>query len=194
MSALAADHEAGQGWGDLVRLREEMVWPDGSRVEIIEGIVTVEPPPTNQHHAIANTVQRRLCSVLPDDRGVHQRLSLVVPSKHGMFMPDLVVIPETEVKGAGTYVPARAAELVVEVTSLRNGRHDRVSKPAAYAAAGIPLYLLIDRWAPGGPTITLYGEPAGDVYRVIQACKFGETVRIPGPFDLDIDTSAFPQD
>ncbi|KAB1140297.1 Uma2 family endonuclease [Streptomyces luteolifulvus] len=50
-----------------------------------------------------------------------------------------------------THVPAAVAELVVEVTSKSNARHDRISKPAAYAAAGIPLYLLVDRWAPKAP-------------------------------------------
>lgn len=47
-------------------------------------------------------------------------------------------------------------------------------------------------WAPGGPTVTLYGEPEGEVYRVLSAGKFGDTIRIPEPFDLDLDTSAFP--
>ncbi len=73
-----------------------------------------------------------------------------------------------------------------------NARHDRISKPAAYAAAGIPLYLLVDRWAPEGPTATLYGEPKGDVYRPLRTAKFGEAIKLPAPFDLVIDTSEFP--
>ncbi len=95
---------------------------------------------------------------------------------------------------AESHVPAALAELVVEVTSQSNARHDRVSKPAAYATAGIPLCLLVDRWAPGGPTVTLYDEPKGDVYRVLSAAKFGDPVRLPEPFDLTIDTSEFPVD
>ncbi|WP_030779131.1 Uma2 family endonuclease [Streptomyces sp. NRRL S-920] len=194
MSALTVDHDPGRDWDDLVRLREEMEWPEGSKVEIIEGVITVSPGPANRHNLVAQKVHRLLYSVLPDDWGVFQTLSVAVPSKLGMLIPDLVVIPLADVEPTQTHVPAGAAELVVEVTSPSNARHDRISKPAAYATAGIPLYLLIDRWAPGGPTITLYGEPRGDVYRVLSACKFGEPVKLPEPFDVEIDTSEFPTD
>ena len=128
----------------------------------------------------------------PEDWEIFQTLSVAVPSRLGMFIPDLVVVPTREIDGPGNYIPAAAAELVVEVTSKSNARHDRVSKPAAYAAAGIPLYLLIDRWAQGGPTVTLYGEPQGDVYRILQAGKFGDQIVLPEPFDLKLDTSVFP--
>ncbi|WP_328494360.1 Uma2 family endonuclease [Streptomyces sp. NBC_00414] len=192
MSALTVDHEPERNWDDLVRFREEMEWPEGSKVEIIEGIVTVSPTPANQHNLITAAVQRRLYAAIPHDWGIFQTLSSAVPSRLGMFIPDLVVVPTGEVDGPGNYIPAGAAELVVEVTSKSNAQHDRVSKPAAYAAAGIPLYLLVDRWAPGGPTVTLYGEPQGDVYRVLQAGKFGEQIVLPEPFDLKLDTSVFP--
>ncbi|MEU9956105.1 Uma2 family endonuclease [Streptomyces sp. NPDC050982] len=194
MSALTVGHDPEQSWDDLVRFWEEMEWPEGSKVEIIEGIVTVSPAPANQHNLITDAVQRRLYSAIPEDWGIFQTLAIAVPSRLGMFIPDLVVAPTGEVDGPGNYIPAAAAELVVEVTSKSNARHDRVSKPAADAAAGIPLYLLIDRWAEGGPTITLYGEPQGDVYRVLRAGKFGEQIVLPGPFDLKLDTSVFPID
>jgi Uma2 family endonuclease len=190
MSALTVDHEPDRSWDDLVRFWEEMEWPEGSKVEIIEGIVTVSPTPANQHNLIAAAVQRRLYSAIPEDWGIFQTLSIAVPSRLGMFIPDLVVVPTGKIDGPGNYIPAAAAELIVEVTSKSNARHDRVSKPAAYAAAGIPLYLLIDRWA--GPTVTLYGEPQGDVYRILQAGKFGDQIVLPEPFDLKLDTSVFP--
>ena len=110
-----------------------------------------------------------------------------------MFIPDLLVAPVEEIAETDTYMPAALAELVVEVTSRKNARHDRVSKPAAYASAGIPLYLLVDRWAPEGPTATLYGEPQGDVYRSLAVAKFGEPLTVPGPFDVVIDTGEFPE-
>ncbi|MGW6293798.1 hypothetical protein [Streptomyces sp. NPDC055058] len=37
---------------------EEMEWPEGSRVEIIEGIVTVSPAPAYGHNLIAARIQR----------------------------------------------------------------------------------------------------------------------------------------
>lgn len=166
MSALTVSQDPEQSWDDLVRFWEEMEWPEGSKVEIIEGIVTVSPAPAYRHNVIAESIQRRLCSVIPPDWGIFQTLAIAVPSRVGMLIPDLVVAPRRDHTESDTHIPAALAELVVEVTSKSNARDDRVSKPAAYATAGIPLYLLVDRWAPDGPTATLYGEPQGDVYRL----------------------------
>jgi Uma2 family endonuclease len=194
MSALTVSQDPDQNWDDLVRYWEEMEWPEGSKVEIIEGIITVSPAPAYRHNVIAERIQRRLYSVIPDDWGIFQTLAIAVPSRLGMLIPDLVVTPVHERPEADSHIPAALAELVVEVTSKSNARHDRVSKPAAYATADIPLYLLIDRWAPGGPTATLYGEPKGDVYRVLSAVKFGDPIKLSEPFDVTIDTGEFPVD
>ena len=192
MGALTVSHDPEQSWDDLVRFWEEMEWPEGSKVEIIEGIITVSPAPAYRHNVIAERIQRRLYSVIPEAWGVFQTLAIAVPSRLGMLIPDIVVAPVREHAESDSHIPAALAELVVEVTSKSNARHDRITKPAAYAAAGIPLYLLIDRWGPDGPTATLYGEPEGDVYRPLSTAKFGEPLKLPAPFDLVTDTGEFP--
>ncbi|MFB7332160.1 Uma2 family endonuclease [Streptomyces adustus] len=194
MSALTVSQDPEQSWDDLVRFWEEMEWPEGSKVEIIEGIITVSPAPAYRHNLIAARIQRRLYSVIPEDWEVFQTLAIAVPSRLGMLIPDIVVAPVREGADTDTHIPAALAELVVEVTSKSNSRHDRISKPAAYATAGIPLYLLVDRWAPEGPAATLYGDPKGDVYRPLSTVKFGEALKLPAPFDLVIDTGEFPVD
>lgn len=195
VSALTVDYDPGQSWDDLVRLWEESNWPEGCRVEIIEGIITVSPAPANRHNSIAAKVHRALLGVIPEDWNPHQTLGVAIPSRLGLYIPDLVVVPDAVVDlEPGNFVPASAAELVVEITSKANAVHDRVTKAAGYAAAGVPLYLLIDRWAPAGPTATLYGEPKGDVYRVLHTAKFGEVIRLPDPFGLALDTGLFPVD
>jgi Uma2 family endonuclease len=192
VGALTVSHDPEQSWDNLVRFWEEMEWPEGSKVEIVEGIITVSPAPAYRHNVIAARIQRRLYSVIPEDWGVFQTLALAVPSRLGMLIPDLVVAPVREHAESDSHIPAAPAELVVEVTSKSNARHDRITKPAAYAAAGIPLYLLVDRWAPDGPTATLYGEPSGDVYRPLSVAKFGESLKLPAPFDVVLDTGEFP--
>ncbi|MFF5469176.1 Uma2 family endonuclease [Streptomyces achromogenes] len=194
MRALTVSHDPEQGWDGLVRFWEEMEWPEGSKVEIIEGIVTVSPAPAFRHNVIAARIQRRLYSVIPEDWEIFQTQAIAVPSRLGMSIPDLLVVPVRAYEESDSHVPAALAELVVEVTSKSNARHDRVSKPAAYATAGIPLYLLVDRWAPGGPTATLYGEPKGEVYRVLSAMKFGDPIKLPEPFGITLDTGEFPVD
>lgn len=194
MSALSVDPPAshGQEWDELVRLREETDAPEGCKVELIEGTVTVSPTPANSHNSIAQRVQRQLCTVLPEDWGVYQTLAVAVPSRLGMFIPDLVVAPQAALDEPGHCIPAAAALLVVEITSKSNANHDRIEKLHGYATAGVPWYLLLDSWHSGRPTATLYGLPRNAMYRVLDTVKYGEGLHIPAPFDLTIDTGAFP--
>ncbi|MEU6980033.1 MULTISPECIES: Uma2 family endonuclease [unclassified Streptomyces] len=194
MSALTVDHSShGYGWSDLVRLWEGTDAPEGCKVEIIEGIITVSPPPSNKHNYIADRIQRALYRVIPDDWGIYQTLGTTVPSRQGLFIPDLAVVPQKVLHGeGGHFVAADGAEMIVEITSPSNAATDRITKAAGYAHAGVPLYLLVDSFAPGGPTVTLYGEPKGDVYRVLSAVPFGEGIHLPAPFDLTLDTADFP--
>ncbi|MFJ3763700.1 Uma2 family endonuclease [Streptomyces sp. NPDC090082] len=194
MSALAAEAGHGQGndWDDLIRRWESMDRPAGCKVEIIEGIITVAPTPSARHNNIAYRVLRRLAAAIPEEWGVYQTQSVAIPTRLSAFIPDLLVAPLAAVDGPAHLVPAAVGELVVEVTSPSNAGTDRITKAAGYAEAGVPLYLLIDQFAPGGPTVTLYGEPKGDVYRVLSAAPFGEPIHLPAPFDLTLDTAELP--
>ncbi|MDT9688792.1 Uma2 family endonuclease [Streptomyces sp. P9(2023)] len=195
MSALAVEPEPtmGDGWDELVRICEETDAPEGCKVEIIEGIVTVSPPPANQHNSIAAKIHRRLIQRIPEDWNVYQTLGLALPEQSGMYIPDLAVVPEVAVdEEPGHFVPVAVVELVVEITSKWNANHDRIEKLRGYATAGVPLYLLVDRWHSGRPTATLYGEPKNGLYRVLDVVEFGREIRIPAPFDLTVDTSEFP--
>ena len=181
-------------WDELVWFWGQSNVSRGCRVEIIEGLVTVTPYSAQAHRGTVEHLHRRFCEVIPEDWGVYQRLTLAVPPRLGLYVPDAAVVPEGALLTTDLdFVDAGRAELVVEVTSRATARHDRVNKPAAYASAGIPLYLLVDRWAPEGPTAPLYGEPQGDVYRPLAVAKFGELLTIPAPFDLVIDTGEFPE-
>jgi Uma2 family endonuclease len=77
--------------------------------------------------------------------------------------------------------------LVLEVTSSRPDV-DRDAKRRAYAAAGIPLYLLVDRQR---EHVTLFQHPAGEDYssRIVES--FGGSLDIPEPFSLTLETADF---
>jgi Uma2 family endonuclease len=185
---------ADNAWDETVWVWQQTEVPKGCKQEVIEGLVIVTPLPSVMHSSVAERVQRRLYEVIPGDWGIYQRLGLGVPSRLGLYVPDLVVVPREEPRGRDdAFVPAGEAELVVEITSKATARNDRIPKAAGYAEAGIPLYLLIDFLASGGPTITLYGEPKGHVYRVLRACKYGAPIALPLPFDTTLDTGDFPQ-
>ncbi|MFF6907739.1 Uma2 family endonuclease [Streptomyces sp. NPDC012389] len=194
MSACAGQPapDPGHDWDDLVRIREETDAPKGCRVEIIDEIVTVSPPPSKDHHTTVALIQRRLYGVIPEDWGIYQTLGVALPVRGGIYVPDLVVLPRTAVSGPGYDVPAAEARLVVEITSRANANHDRVSKVNGYAKAGVELFLLLDPWHSGRPTATLYGEPEDGTYRVLETVEYGGRISLPEPFGLDLDTGVFP--
>ncbi|MBB5072198.1 hypothetical protein BJ969_005286 [Saccharopolyspora gloriosae] len=90
-------------------------------------------------------------------------------------------------------LPGEDALLAVEITSKSGAETDRGAKHKAYAQAGIPLYLLIDRFAPRWPTVTLFSEPDGDAYRESHAVPFGKPIELPSPFDVTLETQDFPR-
>jgi Uma2 family endonuclease len=195
MSALAAESGASEstGWDEIVRVWEETDAPEGSKVEIVEGIVTVSPPLSEEHTDTAELLHERMYGALPPDCnwGIYQTLGLTCPETGGLFVPDLCVVPRNALR-RGTRVHAGEAELVVEVTSKSNANHDRIKKAHGYAVAGVPHYLLLDAWQSGRPTATLYGEPQNGTYRVLVSVEYGERLTLPSPFKLDLDTGIFP--
>ncbi|MCF6524434.1 Uma2 family endonuclease [Streptomyces sp. JJ36] len=194
MTALPVDYrpDDGFGWDDAVRMWEDTDAPEGCKVEIIEGIVTVAPPPANAHNLTAARLQRLLYRTLPDEWEIVQTRGLSVPDSAGLYIPDLAVVPSTALEAPGNRIPAGEARLVVEITSRDNANHDRISKVHGYAQAGVELYLLLDPWHSGKPTATLFGEPEDSTYRVLDSVEFGRTLRIPEPFGLELDTGSFP--
>ncbi|MFJ9617376.1 Uma2 family endonuclease [Streptomyces noursei] len=196
MKELTVDHYpmAGHEWDALVRIWEDTEPPPGCMVEVVDGIVTVAPPRDVRQNVIAAELSRALYAVIPEDRGAYQKLAVAVPARYGLYVPNLVVAPQSALRGAGHFIPAAVAELAVEITAKTSARHDRADKRAGYASAGVPLYLLIDLWAPTEPVITLFGEPTDDAYQVLQTVKFGDELTFPVPFGLALDTGNFPVD
>ncbi|MYW68510.1 Uma2 family endonuclease [Streptomyces sp. SID8379] len=193
MSPLAVEPGPARGsdWDELVRVWEETDAPEGCKVEIIEGIVTLAPPPSEEHNDAAELVTEILWPARPEGCGIYQALGLIAADAGGLYIPDLCVVPRAALRERRR-VQAAEAELVVEITSQDNANHDRVKKAHGYAKAGVPLYLLLDPWHSGRPTATLYGEPAGGTYRVLDSVEYGEELRLPAPFAITLDINVLP--
>ena len=56
------------------------------------------------------------------------------------------------------------------------------------SAAGIPLYLLIDRQR---REVTLFGEPVRDGYTSSSAVRIGGRIKLPDPFSFTLETEGF---
>jgi Uma2 family endonuclease len=81
--------------------------------------------------------------------------------------------------------------LVAEVVSEPSIKRDREIKPALCAGAGIPLYLLIDRFTEP-QTLTFISKPGENGYARSDTVTFGCKLRLPAPIQFTIDTSMLP--
>ncbi len=81
--------------------------------------------------------------------------------------------------------------LTAEVIPPSSIQRDREVKPKACALAGIPLYLLVDRFTKP-VTISLHSEPGVNGYTKVTTVTAGEKLQLPAPFDLTLDTSSLP--
>ncbi|WP_017592037.1 Uma2 family endonuclease [Nocardiopsis potens] len=177
----------------LLRTWRELDVPDGWRAEIIGGDIRLMAPPSDPHNLIANRIHKRLAGHVPDEWGVYQTLGVHIGKIDDLYVPDVVVMPDEIVSDPEkTPNPAEEARLVVEIVSKGNAENDRKKKLWGYAHGKVPLYLLVDRWSAGGPSVTLYEQPEDGFYRRHSTVPFGEKVYLPEPIGAEIDTERFP--
>jgi Uma2 family endonuclease len=194
MSVVAYETELLDPRAQLQTFWEELDIPHGWHAEILEGTVVVTPPPAIGHNTIAAILHKRLHGLDSDDWIVFQNQAIQLMSTGDVYVPDLLVYPEHKLPREGVATPAEHALLVVEVTSPSNANHDRKRKLWGYAHGPVPLYLLVDRHVKDGPHVTLYSKPEQGAYQHMVRAPFGDTITLPEPFDLKIDTSRFPRD
>ncbi|MER7671058.1 Uma2 family endonuclease [Kitasatospora sp. NPDC096128] len=182
---------------------------DGTRVEVIGGEFVVSPAPVYAHAGIPSDIQESFLAARLADPGYPwravQAINLDLVEIGDGYIPDMVVVStETHAEKRAEdslHLHPHDLELVVEVTSSSNARHDRrpmfgrqvkPTKWSGYARTGVPYYLLVDR-DHRQLGVTLFGEPnrGEGTYEVLGEWKFGESVRLPEPFDVEISTDAW---
>jgi Uma2 family endonuclease len=163
------------------------VAPETVLLEFIDGRIEVKKMPDGDHGAIIMWLIRQCMRARPE-LDLHPEQGLVVEEyRKGRARPDGVLAPVAHFAGRGEWADADGVLMTVEITSYDTDtdRHDRHDKPAAYAAAGIPVYLLIDR---DDSTVTVHSGPERGRYRDIHRASFGERVELPGPVGIGLDT------
>ncbi|QFG25096.1 Uma2 family endonuclease [Actinomadura sp. WMMB 499] len=185
--------------------------PEGSRIEVIEGEVVVSPAPTVAHGTPLRHITRALERAAFDDPDfpwvAQQVAELDLVGLGQIFIPDLVITTEEILHAVSDADLPRLMsdeiEMAVEVTS-RNGKGDDLPPPrtdhrkqekkpnkwTGYARTEIPYYLVVDR-SPKMARTTLYSIPdqATAAYLHEESWEFGETIHLPDPFGIDIDTT-----
>ena len=96
------------------------------------------------------------------------------------LQPDVIVVDDDEIQKERL---TRTPLLVVEVLSPSSRRHDLGSKRLAYAAAGVPVYWLVD---PEPPVTLTAMALAGDDYESVAEARGEEEFLVDEPFPVSL--------
>ncbi|MEV8537584.1 Uma2 family endonuclease [Streptomyces sp. NPDC051572] len=162
----------------------------GHRVEILQGRLTVTPPPDGSHALSLTKLGRAFdrAGIVEAGHEYVQGVGLWLPA-----LPEDFAIPDFSVVDADfrdahvtkNYYAPNVFRLVVEVTSS-NWSDDLHVKVECYAQAGIPAYLVADR---KHGEVLLYTDPVDGKYSDPQHYKRGQSVPVPESVGVALDLS-----
>ncbi|WP_181802231.1 Uma2 family endonuclease [Streptomyces shenzhenensis] len=163
------------------------------RFEFLGGRIRARKGVNGNHGSLVTWLVRHWMETMPG-LGLYPSRGLKVEAcRQGRVLPDGVLAPTGHFKGHGDWSDPDGVLMTLEVTSSDPGTHtcDRVEKPRAYAEAGIPLYLLVDR---DDRRVAVHSDPdPEDGYRDIHVVRLGGKVTLPDPVGIELDTEELKQ-
>jgi Uma2 family endonuclease len=152
------------------------------RAELIAGRIIVTPPPNGDHESVISKLNVQLVRKSAVDIAISGNRGLDTP--FGNFIPDLTVAEPGSFDDEPSWGTAVGIQLLAEVTSSVSF-DDRETKRQAYAAAGVPLYLLVDR---ENQETVLFSQPDVEArdYRADIRVPFGSDLELPAPFSFTL--------
>ncbi|WP_434581821.1 Uma2 family endonuclease [Carbonactinospora thermoautotrophica] len=115
---------------------------DGNRYEVLDGALIVSPAPTYRHQVAADRLRALIAEVLPDGLEAVTATAVRLDDDTG-FIPD-VLVTDADPEQISRDIPTARVLTVMEVVSPSTRTQDRITKPARYAAAGIPCYWRVE--------------------------------------------------
>jgi Uma2 family endonuclease len=180
---------------------EELFWTldygPRHRVELLEGRIAVSPKPAYWHERVVIWLIRAFDPVC-EANGWQPTAGADLPllPTGDIVEPDYLIVKDPEAfSNERSMVPADEVLLVAEICSRSSLRADREVKPMSCAKAGIPFYVLVDRFTKP-MSLTLMSEPGSAGYvraERVTAGTGGGKLNIPAPFGMTIDASKVPE-
>lgn len=163
------------------------------RFEVLDGTLIVSPAPGYDHQEYGDNLQTLLARRYP--KGIKVRTAgnvrLLHSDENGLF-PDFVVIREGVSTKGRTWLAEEEVLCVIEIVSRGSRRLDRMTKPSAYAEAGIPFWWRVELQPfPGQlheqvPVILVHELHEG-AYRLVERLAAGQPGKIMRPFPVEFD-------
>ncbi|MFB6849448.1 Uma2 family endonuclease [Streptomyces sp. NPDC056373] len=161
--------------------------PETVRLEYINGKLEVKAMPDGNHREIFMWLLRQCLLQRPGLNLVPESGVKAEAYRKGRARTDGTLAAVDRFKGDGEWSDPDGSLMAVEITShdRDTDQRDRIDKPLGYAAADIPVYLLIDR---DNNTLTVHSEPKDGRYQQISRHPWGATVELPAPVNITLDT------
>ncbi|CAL9527229.1 Uma2 family endonuclease [Streptomyces sp. Tu 3180] len=167
---------------------EKMPVPEGYRTEIVGGHIFMTPQQDTHWEIIANLYDQ-LRTTYPRRR-VKSDVRIDHPGHLNGFAPDVTLLADGAVRDGRGLWRCEDAEFVAEVISRRTAGNDYGPKKDTYAAAGVPVHLIVD---PYTAEWHLHSVPEDGKYHV--EVGFGADVDLTGTaVGLVLGTGGFPRD
>ena len=161
-----------------------------ARVELIDGEIYLFAAPGRRHQAVVVEISRQLSNHLRGKRcKIYTGPIAVRLEKDSVVEPDIIVVCDpNKLTKAGVEGPP---DLIIEVLSPSNTRHDRFTKFMLYQRTGVPEYWIVD---PEEDTLTIH-RLVNDGYttRVYGSNDTPTVAALPG-FTMDLSTVLTDED
>jgi Uma2 family endonuclease len=154
----------------------------GRRPELIDGVIPVGPGPGPLHEAVARLLGARLQEICPPEYEISQGVAVRF-TRRRCLIPDVEVVLRSGGPRRTSWFAPRDLVIAAEIVSPASLVMDRITKPALYAAAGIPFYWRVE--TDGGIEISTYRlDLVDETYR--QTGEFRETLDLLAPWPIKI--------
>ncbi|MBU2668597.1 Uma2 family endonuclease [Actinoplanes bogorensis] len=173
LTALDAPPDGGWTVDDLETFPE-----DGVRRELLDGVLLVRPSPPVVHQQIAMRLMAALQDGGPTEYDVNQGVQIRLGPRTA-FSPDVLAVTEDAARRCGNHFFPGEVVLAIEVVAGASATMDRITKPALYAAAGIPSYWIVE--TDGRVTVRTYALD-GDAGAYRATGEFDGTLEIDDPW------------
>ncbi|MFE0188996.1 Uma2 family endonuclease [Streptomyces sp. NPDC058989] len=170
--------------------RLEQAFPEGYKIEIVEGAIFMTP-----QRDVHWTTIRRIVRALEDRFGmdvpVMSDVRIDFPGKENGFCPDVLKLADDAKKDRGRW-RHQDIEFVAEVISRGTAANDYGPKKTIYAEAGIPVYMIADPYI---GRCRVFTHPQDGEYRIDTTLAYGLPIDLTKTIvDLTISTEGFPRE
>ncbi|GAA0627311.1 Uma2 family endonuclease [Streptomyces crystallinus] len=168
---------------------EKMPFPEGYKTEIVGGNIFMAPQ-RQVHFEIILDLLEQLRTKYPRKR-LASDVRIDFPGHLNGFACDVVAMKDGATLNESGRWRYTDVEFVAEVISRRTASNDYGPKKAAFAAADVPAYLIVDPYTGKWHLHTL---PKDDEYHCTLSLDFGDAIDLTQtPVGLTLTTEEFPR-